>query len=87
MVNALSLCLLLCQADDTWGLLQYETKLYLIDVLRLTRDLFYQQVRSTARNHSVAAEHIHRIAVRPAMTSQTGQISRRSPAKCLMAAC
>lgn len=35
----------LAQADDHLALIQHQTKLYLVNVTNLTRDLFYQQVR------------------------------------------
>lgn len=33
------------QADDTLALLQHETRLYLVSVTNISRDLFYHQVR------------------------------------------
>ena len=32
------------QANDTLALVQHQTKLYLVDITHLSRDLFYQQV-------------------------------------------
>ena len=39
------------QADGTWGLLQYQTKLYLVNVGKLSKELFYQQANTLVTAH------------------------------------
>lgn len=41
-------CCFLSQADDTRALLQFRTKLYIVDLAPLSREFFYQQVRCMA---------------------------------------
>ncbi len=46
-------------ADETLALLQHGTRLYLLNVANLSKDMFYQQV-SRARPHQGAQESIIR---------------------------